>query len=96
FPLGRDFTLMLDGGIRRGSDVIKAIGMGANGIMLGRAYTFGLAANGRAGVTQAIETLEREISITLSLMGCRSIDDLMKRGSHFVFKQRNAAQEIVT
>ena len=93
--VGSDFTLMLDGGIRRGSDVIKAIGMGADGIMLGRAYTFGLAASGQAGVAQAIEILSREISITLTLMGCGSIDELKKKRSHFVFRQRAAAQEVI-
>lgn len=93
--VGRDFTLMFDGGIRRGSDIIKAIGMGADGIMLGRAYTYGLAAKGQEGVAQAIETLQREISITLTLMGCGSIDELKKKGSHFVFRQRAAAQEVI-
>ena len=93
--VGRDFTLMLDGGIRRGSDIIKAIGMGADGIMLGRAYTFGLAAKGQAGVAEAIQILEREISITLTLMGCGSIDALKKNRSHFVFRQHAAAQEVI-
>ncbi len=91
--VGHDFTLMLDGGIRRGSDIIKAIGMGADGIMLGRAYTFGLAAKGQAGVAEAIQILEREVSITLTLMGCGSIDELKKRRSHFVFRQHATAQE---
>lgn len=91
--VGPDFTLMLDGGIRRGSDIIKAIGMGADGIMLGRAYTFGLAAKGQAGVAEAIQILEREVSITLTLMGCGSIDALKKNRSHFVFRQHATAQE---
>jgi isopentenyl diphosphate isomerase/L-lactate dehydrogenase-like FMN-dependent dehydrogenase len=88
--VGPDYTLMLDGGIRRGSDIVKAIGMGADGIMLGRAYTFGLAAKGQAGVTEAIRILEREISITLTLMGCGSIDALKKNRSHFVFTHHAA------
>lgn len=91
--VGPDFTLMLDGGIRRGSDIIKAIGMGGDGIMLGRAYTFGLAAKGQAGVAEAIQILEREVSITLTLMGCGSIDALKKNRSHFVFRQHATAQE---
>lgn len=85
--VGTDFTLMLDGGIRRGSDIVKAIGLGADGVMLGRAYTYGLAAAGRAGVEKVIETLCREISITLTLMGVGSITDLKTRGAHLILKQ---------
>ena len=85
--VGPDFTLMLDGGVRRGSDIVKALGMGADGVMLGRAYTYGLAARGQAGVDRAIETLRREISITLALMGVSSIADLKERGSHLILKQ---------
>ena len=55
--------------------------------MLGRAYTYGLAAKGQAGVDRAIETLRREISITLALMGVSSIADLKERGSHLILKQ---------
>ncbi|MEK1896353.1 MAG: alpha-hydroxy-acid oxidizing protein [Rhizobium sp.] len=73
--------------MRRGSDIVKALGMGADGVMLGRAYIYGLAAKGRAGVDRAIETLRREISITLALMGVRSIADLKERGSHLILKQ---------
>lgn len=85
--VGAGFTLMLDGGIRRGSDVIKAVGMGADAVLLGRAYTYGLAAAGQAGVDRAIATLRQEISITLALMGVSSIADLKARGSHLIFKQ---------
>ncbi|AXA43069.1 alpha-hydroxy acid oxidase [Rhizobium leguminosarum] len=85
--VGPDFTLMLDGGVRRGSDIVKALGMGADGVMLGRAYTYGLAAKGQAGVDRAIQTLRREISITLALMGVSSIADLKERGSHLILKQ---------
>lgn len=85
--VGPDFTLMLDGGIRRGTDIIKAIGRGADGVMLGRAYTYGLAAAGERGVAEAISILSREISISMSLMGLRSISELKQRGPEFVFKE---------
>ncbi|MGO6900496.1 alpha-hydroxy-acid oxidizing protein [Rhizobium ruizarguesonis] len=84
--VGPDFSLMLDGGVRRGSDIVKAIGMGADGVMLGRAYTYGLAAAGQAGVDRAIETLRREISITLALMGVSSIADLKECGPYLIFQ----------
>ncbi|HEY0122468.1 MAG TPA: alpha-hydroxy acid oxidase [Rhizobium sp.] len=85
--VGPDFTLMLDGGIRRGTDIIKAIGQGADGVMLGRAYTYGLAADGQKGAAKAISILAREISISMSLMGVSSIAELKQRGAEFVFKE---------
>jgi isopentenyl diphosphate isomerase/L-lactate dehydrogenase-like FMN-dependent dehydrogenase len=85
--VGSGFTLMLDGGIRRGSDIIKAIGQGADGVMLGRAYTYGLAADGERGVAEAISILAREMSISMSLMGLGSITELKQKGPEFVFKE---------
>lgn len=82
--VGPDFCLMLDGGIRRGTDIIKAVGLGADGVMLGRAYAYGLSAAGEAGVRDVISILEREISISLALMGVTSIDDLKRQGSNVV------------
>ncbi|WP_454816959.1 alpha-hydroxy acid oxidase [Labrys neptuniae] len=82
--VGPDFCLMLDGGIRRGADIIKAIGLGADGVMLGRAYTYGLAAAGQAGVADVIDILTREVSITLTLMGIASIDELKSLGTKAV------------
>lgn len=82
--VGPDFCLMLDGGIRRGTDIIKAVGLGADGVMLGRAYAYGLSAAGEGGVRDVISILEREISISLALMGVTSIDDLKRQGSNVV------------
>lgn len=82
--VGPDFCLMLDGGIRRGTDIIKAIGLGADGVILGRAYTYGLSAAGEQGVAGVIAVLEQEISITLALMGVASIDELKARGRDVV------------
>jgi isopentenyl diphosphate isomerase/L-lactate dehydrogenase-like FMN-dependent dehydrogenase len=82
--VGTDFCLMLDGGILRGADVIKAIALGADGVMLGRAYTYGLSAAGQAGVAEVIAILEREISISLALMGIASIEQLKALGAEAV------------
>lgn len=82
--VGPDFCLMLDGGIRRGTDIIKAVGLGADGVMLGRAYAYGLSAAGEGGVRDVISIIEREISISLALMGVASIDDLKRQGSNVV------------
>jgi isopentenyl diphosphate isomerase/L-lactate dehydrogenase-like FMN-dependent dehydrogenase len=72
--------VLLDGGIRRGTDIIKALACGAAGVLLGRAYVWGLAAAGQAGVTKVIDLLATEIDITLALMGISSIDELKRRG----------------
>jgi L-lactate dehydrogenase (cytochrome) len=69
---GRTEVLM-DGGIRRGSDVIKAICLGARAVLIGRAYAYGLAAAGDAGVTRALEILRADLERTLKLLGCASL-----------------------
>ena len=68
--------VMLDGGIRRGSDVVKAICLGAKAVLLGRAYAYGLAAAGEAGVARAIEILRGDVIRTLKLLGVRSLTEL--------------------
>ena len=65
--------VLLDGGIRRGSDVIKALAMGAKAVLVGRAYAYGLAAAGEAGVRRAIEILRSDVIRTLKLLGCPSV-----------------------
>jgi L-lactate dehydrogenase (cytochrome) len=62
--------VMLDGGIRRGSDIIKALCLGARAVLIGRAYAYGLGAAGGAGVTRAIEILRADLVRTLALLGC--------------------------
>ncbi|MFY9562282.1 MAG: alpha-hydroxy acid oxidase [Terriglobales bacterium] len=69
---GRTEVLM-DGGIRRGSDIVKAICLGARAVLCGRAYAYGLAAAGEAGVTRALEILRVDLERTLRLLGCPSI-----------------------
>ena len=64
--------VLLDGGIRRGSDVVKALCLGARAVLIGRAYAYGLAAGGGAGVTRAIDILRTDIVRTLKLLGVAS------------------------
>jgi len=68
--------VLLDGGIRRGSDVVKALCLGAKGVLIGRAYAYGLAAGGGAGVARAIEILRTDILRTMKLLGCESVNKL--------------------
>ena len=65
--------ILLDGGIRRGSDVVKALAMGAKAVLVGRAYAYGLGAAGEAGVRRAIEILRSDVIRTLKLLGCASV-----------------------
>ncbi|PYU09750.1 MAG: alpha-hydroxy-acid oxidizing protein [Acidobacteria bacterium] len=69
---GRTEVLM-DGGVRRGSDIVKAICLGARAVLIGRAYAYGLAAAGEAGVTRALAILRADIERTLRLLGCPSV-----------------------
>jgi isopentenyl diphosphate isomerase/L-lactate dehydrogenase-like FMN-dependent dehydrogenase len=68
--------VLMDGGIRRGPDIVKAICMGARAVLCGRAYAYGLAAAGEAGVDRAIEILRTDLERTLRLLGCASIAEL--------------------
>ena len=68
--------IYLDGGVRRGSDIVKAIALGANACMIGRPYMYGLAANGAAGVESIIKILEIEMDATMALMGRPTIASL--------------------
>ena len=65
--------ILMDGGIRRGSDIVKAICLGARAVLCGRAYAYGLAVAGEAGINRAIELLRLDLERTLRLLGCASI-----------------------
>ena len=68
--------VLVDGGIRRGSDIVKALILGAKAVLVGRAYAYGLGAAGAAGVSRAIEILTADLNRTLRLLGCASLADL--------------------
>ncbi|MBN8994998.1 MAG: alpha-hydroxy-acid oxidizing protein [Rhizobiales bacterium] len=76
--------VLFDSGIRRGSDIVKAIALGADGVLLGRAYVYGLAAAGEAGVSAALRLLAIEMDNTMALMGVSSIAELKTRGKELV------------
>ena len=65
--------VLIDGGVRRGSDIVKAICLGARAVLVGRAYAYGLAAGGYGGVTRALQILRADVDRTLRLLGCPSI-----------------------
>lgn len=74
--VGDQIEVLLDGGIRRGSDVVKALALGARAVMIGRAYLWGLAANGQAGVENVLDVLRMGIDSTMYGLGRASISEL--------------------
>jgi len=70
--------VLMDGGVRRGSDIVKAICLGARAVLVGRAYAYGLGAAGEAGVSRAVAILRADVVRTMKLLGCSSIADLNK------------------
>jgi len=74
--VGDRIAILVDGGIRRGSDVIKAVALGADAVLAGRALLYGVAAAGRAGAKRALDILRQEIDRDLGLLGVRSIAEL--------------------
>ena len=76
--VGSDIEVLLDGGVRRGADVVKAVALGARAVMIGRAYLWGLAANGQAGVENVLDILRMGIDSSLLGMGVASIHDVRR------------------
>jgi L-lactate dehydrogenase (cytochrome) len=74
--VGDETEVLLDGGIRRGSDVVKAVALGARAVLVGRPYLYGLAAAGSVGVERILELLTDEMKRTLSLLGCPALGNL--------------------
>jgi L-lactate dehydrogenase (cytochrome) len=74
--VGDRLQLIVDGGIRRGTHVIKALALGANACSIGRAYLYGLASGGQVGVERALGLLRAELERSLALLGCRSLAEI--------------------
>jgi L-lactate dehydrogenase (cytochrome) len=74
--VGSQAEILMDGGVRRGGDIVKALCLGARAVLIGRAYAYGLAAAGHAGVTRALEILKADVDRTLRLLGCPSVTKL--------------------
>jgi 4-hydroxymandelate oxidase len=68
--------VLLDGGIRRGSDIVKALALGASAVLIGRPYLYGLAAAGAVGVAHVIRILLAELEVAMALTGCRTLDEI--------------------
>jgi L-lactate dehydrogenase (cytochrome) len=71
--VGSRIEVLMDGGIRSGQDVIKALALGAKGVFIGRAFVYGLGALGEAGVAKTLEIIRKELDITMALCGLRDV-----------------------
>lgn len=71
-----DITVLADSGVRSGLDVLRMLALGAHGVLLGRAWVYALAAQGRVGVETLLDLVERELRVAMSLTGCRSIEEI--------------------
>src|SRR6185312_9560145 len=80
--IGKDCEVWLDGGVRSGQDVLKAIALGARAVMIGRAFVYGLGAMGEAGVTTMLELIRRELDLTMVLCGVRTVAEIDRRVLH--------------
>lgn len=76
--VGDDFTVLFDSGIRRGSDIFKALALGANSVLIGRPQLYGLSIAGALGVAHILKLLIDEFEVTMALMGCANIDQITK------------------
>ena len=74
--VGSDTEVLFDGGIRTGSDMLRALGLGARACLIGRAYIYGLGAGGKAGVAKAIDILKKELGVAMALTGTTSIKEI--------------------
>jgi isopentenyl diphosphate isomerase/L-lactate dehydrogenase-like FMN-dependent dehydrogenase len=70
--------VLLDGGVRRGTDIVKALALGARAVLIGRAMLWGLAVDGEAGVRHVLELLRAEVELALALLGCCSPADITR------------------
>jgi len=73
---GADFSLLIDSGFRRGTDIVKALALGANAVLLGRPLLFSVAAHGEAGINKALSLIIAEIDRTLAQLGCSNLSQL--------------------
>ena len=85
--VGRDIDVWMDGGIRSGQDVIRALALGAKGTLIGRAFVYGLGAMGEAGVTKALEIIAKELDLTMAFCGLRDIADV---DANILWRAQNA------
>ena len=74
--VGKEMTVLIDGGVMAGTDILAAIGLGANAVLVGRAYLYGLMAAGEKGVEKTVTLLKSEIEMSMRLLGITKLEEL--------------------
>jgi (S)-mandelate dehydrogenase len=82
--VGGRIAVLVDSGFRRGSDIVKALALGADAVQIGRPTLYGIAAGGQAGAERAIAILREEIDRVMALLGCKRIEDISLEHLHFI------------
>lgn len=90
--VGPDVEVILDGGVRRGLDVVKALARGADSVAIGRAYLFGLAAGGQPGVEKALSIISRDVELAMGLLGCRTVAELKEQAPEILLVNAASAR----
>ena len=88
--VGPDVEIILDGGVQRGTDIAKALALGADSVGVGKPYLYGLAAGGTPGVIKALDILRVELDRAMGLLGVATVDELKRRGKDLI-KRRGAS-----
>ena len=84
--VGSSVTILVDSGIRHGADAVVALALGADAVLLGRAFLYGLMAGGEAGVDRSLDILAAQFRSTLALLGMTSVAELRKHGQELLTK----------
>ena len=82
--VGNNVEIIVDGGVRRGIDVVKALARGADSVAIGRAYLYGLAAGGYEGVDKALSLLSKDVHLAMGLLGCKNVAELKERAHKII------------
>ena len=91
--VGPDVEIIMDGGVQRGTDIAKALALGADSVGVGKPYLYGLAAGGSEGVIKALEILRVELDRAMGLLGCGSVEQLKKEGPSLIKKRGASARD---
>lgn len=82
-----EVEVYFDGGVRRGTDILKALALGARAVFLGRAILWAIAAHGQKGVERVLEILNEELKEAMVQTGCSSIEDIHKKGKNLFYRE---------
>lgn len=91
--VGPDVEIILDGGVQRGTDIVKALALGADSVGVGKPYLWGLAAGGEAGVTKAYDILKVELDRAMGLLGTGTVDQLKKEGPSLIKRRGGSIRD---